>query len=396
MRSSSSVVSIGSLGPKATGYRSIWRRVMALTVGLSAGRRHPRLPLGCRQWDAVVVDAVRARLRGQVAEAIAGISSLTQLGDALSHGLGTAVPHDGWALARFDPVSGVRTLSDGRHGLRSATQARLAINEIVDRDAIRFTNLVRQGVPAGVLGGGAASDKRSARLHELFRPEGFGSELRVCLRHRGAVWGGLILLRRDDVAAFSDQDAALIAYASAPALNNLRPRPSRPPRPLGPPPAPGVVILDETNTVQATSRQAKTWFADLGIDAGQTPRVVYELGLAARRRAEGGTAGAPVIARVQTASGRWLALQAGQLDDQHVAVTLYPPTARELLPAFAAWNSYTPRECQVVASLLDGLASKQIAHRLDLSIHTVDYYLTSIFRKTDVTGREDLVAEYLY
>ena len=344
------------------------------------------------------MDAVGERLRGQIAEAVAGISSLTQLGDALSHGLGTAVPHDGWALARFDPVSGVRTLSDSRHALRSVTQERLAINEVVDRDAIRFTDLVRRAVPAGVLGG-AASDKRSARLHELMRPEGFGSELRVCLRHRGAMWGGLILLRRDDVAAFSDQDAALAVYAIAPALTKLRLRPARPPHPPGPPPAPGVVILNEANAVQATSPQAETWFADLGIEADQLdqiPRVVYELGLAARRGAEGGTVGGPLVARVQTTSGRWLALQAGQLDDQHVAVTLYPPTARELLPAFAAWNSYTLRESQIVASLLDGLASKQIARRLDLSIHTVDYYLTNVYRKTDVTGREDLLAQFLY
>jgi hypothetical protein len=121
-----------------------------------------------------------------------------------------------------------------------------------------------------------------------------------------------------------------------------------------------VLILNEANTVEATSREAEAWFADLGTDADPAepdprPRVVYELGLAARRRPERSAAGTPLVARRQTSSGRWLALQAGQLDDRHVAVTLYPPTARELLPAFAAWHSYAPRECQIVASLLDGL-----------------------------------------
>jgi len=340
------------------------------------------------------MSAPREPLRGQVAEAVAGITPLPQLGDALSRAVDAAVPHDGWVLIRFDPVSGVRTFSHSRHGLETA-EARLAINEAVDRDAIRFNDLVRQAVPAGVLGGGAPDDKRSARLHELMRPEGFGSELRVCLRHRGAMWGGLILLRRDDVPAFCDEDAALTAYAIAPALTNLRPRPSRPPGPLGPQPPPGVVILNEANTVEATSREAETWFADLGMEAVRTPRVVHDLALAARRPPESGSAAAPLIARTQTNSGRWLALQAARLDARHVAVTLYPPTARELLPAFAAWNSYTRRELQIVASLLDGLATKQIARRLDLSRHTVDYYLSSIFRKTDVTGREDLLAQFL-
>ena len=266
---------------------------------------------GLRTVGRCGVAVLRERLRGQVAEAVAGISPLMQLGDALSHGLGAAVPHDSWVLAGSDPVSGIRTLADNRHALHSAaTGTRFAVNETVDRDAIRFTDLVRQTVPAGVLGGGADHDKRSTRLHELMKPEGFGSELRVCLRHRGAIWGGLILLRRDDVATFRDEDATLAAYAAAPALTNLRPRPSRPPHPLGPPPPPGVVILNEANTVRATSRQADTWIADMGTEIDQpdqTPRVAYELGLAARRRPDRDTANTPPVARVQTTSGRWLA-----------------------------------------------------------------------------------------
>ncbi len=339
--------------------------------------------------------ARREWLRGQVAEAIAGISPLLQLGDALSISLGTAVPHDGWVLYRFDPASGLRARMETRHGLQNVSDGRFSINENVDRDAIRFVDLAHQAVPAGVLGGGTPYDKGSARLQELMRPEGFGSELRVCLRHRGAIWGGLILLRRDDVAAFREEDAALSAYAIAPALANLRPRPSRAPHPLGPPPSPGVVILNEANAVESTSRQAEAWLADLGLETGYTPRVIRELGLATRRRPQTAAAGPPLIARIQTNSGRWLALQAGWLDERRVAVTLHAPTARELLPAFAAWNSYTPRESQIVAALLDGLATKQIAHRLDLSTHTVDYYLSSIFRKTDVAGREDLLARFL-
>ena len=106
--------------------------------------------------------ARREWLRGQIAEAIAGISPLLQLGDALSLGLGTAVPHDGWVLIRFDPASGVRTFSDGRRSLENVSWARFVINENVDRDAIRCDDLVRQAVPAGVLGGRAPYDKGSA------------------------------------------------------------------------------------------------------------------------------------------------------------------------------------------------------------------------------------------
>jgi DNA-binding CsgD family transcriptional regulator len=38
-----------------------------------------------------------------------------------------------------------------------------------------------------------------------------------------------------------------------------------------------------------------------------------------------------------------------------------------------------------------GLASKQIAHRLEISVWTVSEHLSSVYRKFGVTGREELV-----
>lgn len=51
----------------------------------------------------------------------------------------------------------------------------------------------------------------------------------------------------------------------------------------------------------------------------------------------------------------------------------------------------TATEMRVLHSLGDGLANKQIADSLNLSVHTVKTHMSNIFRKLDVTNRTHLV-----
>jgi hypothetical protein len=45
--------------------------------------------------------------------------------------------------------------------------------------------------------------------------------------------------------------------------------------------------------------------------------------------------------------------------------------------------------------LLEGDADKQVAHRLNLSAHTVNQYTKQIFRHFKVSGRTELLARWL-
>jgi DNA-binding CsgD family transcriptional regulator len=47
----------------------------------------------------------------------------------------------------------------------------------------------------------------------------------------------------------------------------------------------------------------------------------------------------------------------------------------------------TPREREVAALVVDGLADREIADRLYLSRHTVSQYVKRIYRKLDVDSR---------
>jgi DNA-binding NarL/FixJ family response regulator len=73
---------------------------------------------------------------------------------------------------------------------------------------------------------------------------------------------------------------------------------------------------------------------------------------------------------------------------------LDPHAARLLLEAKDApdpLEGISPREREVFALLLDGLANKVIAQRLGISEKTVKTHLTSIFRRIDVTDRVQAV-----
>ena len=53
----------------------------------------------------------------------------------------------------------------------------------------------------------------------------------------------------------------------------------------------------------------------------------------------------------------------------------------------------TDRERQVLRFLATGLSSTEIAVRLILSVHTVRYYMKTIYRKLDVHSREQAISE---
>ena len=64
-----------------------------------------------------------------------------------------------------------------------------------------------------------------------------------------------------------------------------------------------------------------------------------------------------------------------------------------IIEADAAEIQLTPRELEVIALLADGLANKEIAARLSISLHTAKFHVESLLRKLNASNRAEAVRE---
>jgi DNA-binding CsgD family transcriptional regulator len=129
---------------------------------------------------------------------------------------------------------------------------------------------------------------------------------------------------------------------------------------------------------------------------GRPPAVIR----AAARRARAvatGTAENDLVAsgRVRTQAGRWLSVRASMLGE-HVAVILECARPPELAPLIAHAYGLTERERSVTQLVAQGLPTNEIAKRLHLAPYTVQDHLKSIFEKTGVGTRGELVARLFF
>ena len=70
-----------------------------------------------------------------------------------------------------------------------------------------------------------------------------------------------------------------------------------------------------------------------------------------------------------------------------------PPTPAAVAPLLTLAYGLSERESQVTRLCMQGLSTRQMAHALALSPHTVQDHLKSIFAKTGVRRRSELVGQ---
>ncbi|MEU6156068.1 helix-turn-helix transcriptional regulator [Actinosynnema sp. NPDC047251] len=328
--------------------------------------------------------------------------SVEELGEEVSRAVAPVVAHDGVRLDGTAPSAAEGTVPLGfQHGYEADFARAWAMRCVEGHDPLRWAVLARQQVPVGVIGagvigaGGGPVLDRSAR--RLFAEHGVGSELRLLLRDAHGVWGALSLLRvrgsrafdADDVRRAADVGPALIAalrrYVTGGPLTS--PGPAQPP---------AVVLVGPDDKVRAATPDARRWQPRGDGHRQKWVAEVFFAALAAqaRRHARDPRTPAALVHGPAATFGRWVAFHAQPIGPEgsgDVAVVLQAASGTRLLPVFSDWYGLTARERQVVTELLDGAVPKQIARRLDVSVHTVNDHFKSIFRKTDADGRHELV-----
>ena len=159
-----------------------------------------------------------------------------------------------------------------------------------------------------------------------------------------------------------------------------------------------MLLLDARLRPAGATESARGWFAAL--NPARTPfpdgipglvwNVVGRL-LACER---GEDTARPPRVRARTAAGRWAAVEAARLDGSAagIAVTVGAAPIDDVLGLVTRASGLTQREGELVALLLEGLSTRELAARLFISPHTVQDHLKSVFQKLGVRSRRELVS----
>jgi DNA-binding CsgD family transcriptional regulator len=310
-----------------------------------------------------------------------------------------AVPADALWWAAADPATLLFTRSY-REELPEESGPYFVENEFLRDDVNKWTELARD--PAGVrtlMQATAGRPATSERYRDIFAPLGLEDELRVVLRVRGVCWGYVCLHREAARAAFSPGEARFVQrlaphIAEGIRMGLLRHDPDVATGADGP----GLVILAADGAVAGMNEAAGPWLTELGGRADGSDLPIEISALATRLRHLAAREPALPRVRVRTRGGRWAVLHASWLKaqvEEAIAVIVEEASPVEVAPMIMAAYGLTDREKTITRLVCQGLPTRQIAGRLHLTADTVQDHLKSVFDKTGVRSRGQLVAAIL-
>ena len=248
---------------------------------------------------------------------------------------------------------------------------------------------------------------RSPGWRDFVQPYGGEQQLMVALRNKPTEpWGLLAVYREAGQREFDRDEISFLAAVAGPLAQGAR-------RGLllgeatdpDSPHAPSLIVLDEDWQVHSMTPGAQQLLAELpGGDVsaarGALPACVLSVaGRALRSLETAETTGQVAVARVRSDSGRWMILHGAPLlrdGNRRVAVIVERGDPDRLAPLLMAAYELTSREKDVTRLVLRGEPTSSIAASLFVSPQTVQQHLTSIFDKTAVRSRRELVGKVFF
>lgn len=127
----------------------------------------------------------------------------------------------------------------------------------------------------------------------------------------------------------------------------------------------------------------------------QTPLPIHVYEVVGRLLAAeaGEDPGRPPRVRVRTSNGRWAVVEAARVEHiaNTIAVSVRAASAEDVLQLVSRAYGLTTRERGLVALVLEGLDTRELAKRMFISTYTVKDHLKSVFDKAGVHSRRELV-----
>jgi DNA-binding CsgD family transcriptional regulator len=318
--------------------------------------------------------------------------------------LARAVPHD-FAPCWFtlDPASLLVT-SHFDEGV-PALPPEWLMHEYYQDDVNKLVDVARSKRGISTLHEATGGDPtRSPRWH-FNMTLGGDQELIAALRTQaGEVWGALGLYRAPGQPLYDDAELAFV-QAVAPSLAEGARRALLVGEAVDPegPDAPGLVVLSEKGEVESATPGVERWLQALpdgDWDAGKLPSSVRAVaGRALRTADHPDEPGQVAVSRVLSRSGTWVVLHGACLvstSARRTAVIVEPAHPARIAPLLMSVYGLTEREQDVTRLVLQGNSTAEIAERLVVSAHTVQQHLKSVFDKTGVRSRRDLVGKVFF
>lgn len=276
-----------------------------------------------------------------------------------------------------------------------------------DEDFNSFTSVVRSALGASTMHDATGGDPAKSRAwREFIAPYGGDQELLVALRDRGgAVWGVVGLYREPGRPLFDEEEIGFMRrvapHLAAGAQRGLLIGEASDP---DGPEAPGLVVLGEGFRVESLTPGVERWLDELPQSSWQNnnklpPSVLAVAGRALRSAEDGDVPGDVAFARILSRSGRWIVLHGASMVGSgagRVAVIIEPAHPAKISPLLMAAYQLTDREQEVTRLVLRGDSTVQIAEALFVSPHTVQQHLKTVFEKTGVRSRRDLVGKVFF
>jgi DNA-binding CsgD family transcriptional regulator len=303
----------------------------------------------------------------------------------------------------IDPASNLMT-SHFQEGIPEFPAEWIAM-EYAEDDVNQLTDVARSPDGISTLYEATGGDPSSSPRWHANMTYGADQEMIAALRTRsGDVWGAIGLYREPDRPLIGADEKAFLA-AISPLMADAVRRALLIGESTDPeaPDAPGMIVLGPGWHPESMSPGVEKWLFDLpdgNWAASRLPTAVLAVAGRAGRSATNTADPAEVaIARVLTRSGRWVVLHGVPLaavDNQRVAVIVEPAHSNRIAPLLMSAYGLTEREQQLTRLILQGFSTIDIADRLVISVHTVQSHLRSIFTKTGIRTRRDLVTKIFF
>jgi DNA-binding CsgD family transcriptional regulator len=309
------------------------------------------------------------------------------------------VPIDALWWASADPATLLFTRAY-REELPQESGPYFVENEFLHHDVNKWTDLAQD--PGGVctlMQATGGHPSKSDRYRDIFAPMGLHDELRAVLRVRGVSWGYLCLHREAAQAIFSPEEARFVQRLAPHLAEGMRTGLLRQACELADSAeGPGLVILGAAGEFVGMNQAAGRWLEELGGRTDGTDLPVEISALATRLRHLTSDHAALPRLRVRTNSGGWAVLHASWMSTEltgSIAVIIEAAAPAEVAPLIMTAYGLTVRERTITGLVCRGLSTRQIADHVHLTRDTVQDHLKSVFVRTGVHSRGELVAAIL-